>query len=71
MRIGCSKEAELQISIMRCFCIKTSEHTVKLLLVFYALYEPAFVAPAHSCEVFVLPQISVGHAEISTGHAET
>lgn len=38
---------------------------------FYALYELTFVALAHSSEVFVLPQLAVGHAEISTGHAES
>lgn len=56
---------------VRCLCIITSDHAVKLLLVFYALYELTFVALAHSSEVFVLPQLPVGHAEISTGHAES
>lgn len=38
---------------------------------FYVLYELTFVALAHSSEVFVNPQLAVGHAEISTGHAES
>lgn len=41
----------------RCFCILTSDHAVKLLLVFYALYEVTFVALAHTSEVLAGPQI--------------
>lgn len=52
-------------------CIITSDVAVKLLLVFYALYELTFVALVHSSEVFVLPRLSVGHAVLSTGHAES
>lgn len=55
----------------RCFCILTSDHAVKLLLVFYALYEVTFVALAHTSEVLAGPQIPAGPAEISTDHAES
>jgi len=58
-------------SDLHCLCTITFVHAVKLLLVFYALYELTFVALAHSSGVFVRPRLAVGPAEISTGHAES
>ena len=47
------------------------DHAVRLLLVFYALDEQAFVALTRCSGGLVLTRLPVGQADISTGHAES